>query len=113
MGVEVVCNIIYFGVYGNPTITVTAMLLQIMDTKGLGPLGRHDDTRTDEYRSIYRTNKMDINGLHSSSILSGNKMEKRPGNEKDERIINVSKKKKAIGPTQKDSRSRQAVSVPR
>lgn len=58
------------------------MLLQIIDTKGLGLLGRHDDTRTDKYMYSYRTKKMDINSLHSKFNLLGDKMEKRLENEK-------------------------------
>lgn len=64
MRVEVVCNIIYLGVYGNPAITVIAMLLQIMETEGLGLIRRHDSFQIEDYRYLYGTKKMDINSLH-------------------------------------------------
>lgn len=41
------------------------MLLQIIETEGLGLIGRHDDFLIDVYRYLYGTKKIDINGLHS------------------------------------------------
>lgn len=78
------------------------MLLQIMDTMGLALLGRHDDTRTDEYSYSYRTKKIDINNLNSKFNLSGDKMKKQLENEKPKKDVNVSKNiERAIDPTQK------------
>lgn len=42
MGVEVVCDIVDFGVYRDPAIMVVAMLRQIMKAEDMRGVKRHD-----------------------------------------------------------------------
>ena len=43
MRIEVTCYIINLRVYGNPAITIIAMLLQIMEAKSVGRISRHNE----------------------------------------------------------------------
>ena len=60
--IKIVCNIINLRVYGDPAITVVAVLLQIIEAQGMGQGRGHSKFGIDERKSIERNNvNRDIN----------------------------------------------------